>query len=60
MWLHPAFARSIKELCDAGVRVGPEWYEPHISHQGSKNLSNYPWALALETVESGASGAQKY
>nr|WP_042188938.1 flavoprotein [Kibdelosporangium sp. MJ126-NF4]CEL18551.1 Phosphopantothenoylcysteine decarboxylase homolog [Kibdelosporangium sp. MJ126-NF4]CTQ98035.1 Phosphopantothenoylcysteine decarboxylase (EC 4.1.1.36) homolog [Kibdelosporangium sp. MJ126-NF4] len=50
---HPAFGRSVKELRDAGVRVllGSEGYEPHVPHHGSKNLPNYPWALALDAVE---------
>ncbi|MBV9013118.1 MAG: hypothetical protein JO272_13915 [Pseudonocardiales bacterium] len=35
---HPAFGRSVKELREAGVAVllGPEGYEPHVPHQGSK------------------------
>lgn len=55
---HPAFGRSVKELRGAGVRVlvGPEGYEPHVPHQGSKNLPNYPWVLALDAVEAGCSG----
>lgn len=49
---HPAFGRSVKELRDAGVTVlvGPGGYEPHVPHQGSKNLPNYPWELALDAV----------
>ncbi|ONI88637.1 flavoprotein [Actinosynnema sp. ALI-1.44] len=54
---HPAFGRSVKELHDVGVRVllGSEGYEPHIPHQGSKHLPNYPWELALDAVEVGTS-----
>jgi hypothetical protein len=50
---HPAFYRSVKELRDMGVKVlvGAEGYEPHVPHQGSRNLPNYPWGLALEAVE---------
>lgn len=50
---HPAFYRSVTELRDMGVAVlvGAEGYEPHVPHQGSKNLSNYPWLLALEAVQ---------
>jgi phosphopantothenoylcysteine synthetase/decarboxylase len=49
---HPAFQRSVKELREAGVRVllGGEGYTPHVPHQGSKNLSSYPWEKALRTV----------
>jgi phosphopantothenoylcysteine synthetase/decarboxylase len=49
---HPAFYRSVKELRDMGVKVlvGDEGYTPHVPHQGSKGLAEYPWGLALEAV----------
>ncbi len=49
---HPAFARSVKELRDAGVTVllGPDGYEPHVPHTGSKNLPRYPWRRALDAL----------
>ena len=52
---HPAFGRSVKELREAGVKVllGPEGYEPHVPHQGSKYLYRYPWHVALAAVETG-------
>jgi phosphopantothenoylcysteine synthetase/decarboxylase len=51
--VHPAFGRSVKELRDAGVKVllGPEGYEPHVPHQGSRYLARYPWHVVLEAVE---------
>jgi phosphopantothenoylcysteine synthetase/decarboxylase len=50
---HPAFGRSVKELRDAGVKVllGSEGYEPHVPHQGSKYLDQYPWHVVLAAVE---------
>lgn len=50
---HPAFGRSVKELREAGVKVllGPEGYEPHVPHQGSKYLYRYPWHVVLEAVK---------
>lgn len=50
---HPAFARSVAELREAGVTVllGEKAYEPHVPHQGSKNLPNYPWEKALRALE---------
>lgn len=52
---HPAFGRSIKELRAAGVKIllGPEGYEPHVPHQGSKYLARYPWHVVLTAVETG-------
>ena len=49
---HPAFGRSVAELRAAGVNVllGDEGYEPHVPHQGSKNLASYPWKKALGAV----------
>lgn len=49
---HPAFNRSVRELRQAGVKVllGDEGYTPHAPHQGSKNLSQYPWEKALQGV----------
>lgn len=51
---HPAFGRSVKELRDAGVKIllGSEGYEPHVPHQGSKYLAQYPWHVVLAAVES--------
>jgi len=50
---HPAFGRSVKELRDAGVKIllGSEGYEPHVPHQGSKYLAQYPWHVVLGAVE---------
>ncbi|MGI9004551.1 MAG: flavoprotein [Pseudonocardia sp.] len=50
---HPAFARSVQELRAAGVTVllGAEGYGPHVPHQGSKNLPNYPWEKALRALD---------
>ncbi len=49
---HPAFYRSVKELRDMGVKVlvSDEGYTPHVPHQGSRHLSEYPWGLALSKV----------
>lgn len=49
---HPAFARSVAELRDAGVTVllGPDGYEPHVPHTGSRNLPRYPWKRALDAL----------
>ncbi len=49
---HPAFGRSVKELREAGVKIllGPEGYEPHAPHQGSKYLDRYPWHVVLAAV----------
>lgn len=49
---HPAFAHSVKELREAGVKIllGPEGYEPHVPHQGSKYLGRYPWHVVLAAV----------
>ncbi|MCA1672808.1 MAG: flavoprotein [Actinobacteria bacterium] len=50
---HPAFGRNV-ELLRAGrvaVLLGAEGYEPHVPHQGSKNLPRYPWEKALRAVE---------
>jgi hypothetical protein len=53
---HPAFGRSVKELREAGVVVllGPEGYEPHAPHPGSKYLASYPWHVVLAAVETTA------
>lgn len=50
---HPAFNRSVQELRQAGVKVllGDNGYTPHTPHQGSENLSHYPWDKALRAVE---------
>ncbi len=50
---HPAFSRNVEILRSGGVMVllGAEGYEPHVPHQGSKNLHRYPWHLALNAVE---------
>jgi phosphopantothenoylcysteine synthetase/decarboxylase len=50
---HPAFARSVKELRDAGVKIllGSAGYEPHVPHQGSKYLDRYPWHVVLAAVK---------
>lgn len=50
---HPSFYRSVGELREMGVKVlvDDEGYTPHVPRQGSKNLPNYPWGLALDTVE---------
>ncbi len=50
---HPAFGRSVKELREAGIKVllGDEGYVPHTPHQGSENLSSYPWKQALLAIE---------
>lgn len=55
---HPAFYRHVDVLRTAGVVVllGAGGYEPHVPHQGSKNLHKYPWQLALNAVEAAASG----
>ena len=49
---HPAFYRSVKELRDVGVKVlvDEQGYVPHVPHQGSRHLAEYPWELALESV----------
>jgi phosphopantothenoylcysteine synthetase/decarboxylase len=51
---HPAFGHSVKVLREAGVTIllGPEGYEPHVPHQGSKYLDRYPWHALLAAVES--------
>ncbi|MGH3940267.1 MAG: flavoprotein [Pseudonocardiaceae bacterium] len=50
---HPIFGRNIENLRKAGVAVllGGEGYEPHVPHQGSRHLSEYPWRAALDAVE---------
>jgi hypothetical protein len=50
---HPAFGRNVEVLRSVGVAVllGAEGYEPHVPHQGSKNLHRYPWQVALDAVE---------
>ncbi|OKI08257.1 flavoprotein [Streptomyces sp. CB02923] len=50
---HPATRRSVRVLCDLGVRVlyGPGSWEPHAPGTGGDQLDRYPWRLALETVE---------
>jgi phosphopantothenoylcysteine synthetase/decarboxylase len=50
---HPAFGRSVRELREAGVKVllGDEGYTPHIPHQGSKHLQDYPWKQALRALD---------
>ncbi|MGH3695944.1 MAG: flavoprotein [Pseudonocardiaceae bacterium] len=50
--MHPAFGRSVKELREAGVKIllGPDGYEPHAPHQGSKYLDRYPWHAVLAAV----------
>lgn len=50
---HPNFARNVELLRSAGVAVllGPDGYEPHVPHQGSKHLHKYPWQVALDAVE---------
>lgn len=50
---HPAFARSVQQLREAGVKVllGSTGYEPHVPHQGSKHLASYPWPVLLAAVE---------
>ena len=42
----------VKELRDMGVTVlvDDEGYTPHVPHQGSRHLSEYPWGLALSKV----------
>ncbi|MGB8202491.1 MAG: flavoprotein [Pseudonocardiaceae bacterium] len=52
---HPAFGRSVTELRAAGVKIllGPEGYEPHVPHEGSKYLAQYPWHVVLAAVETG-------
>lgn len=49
---HPAFYRSVRELRDMGVTVlvGAGGYEPHVPHEGSKHLAEYPWGLALAAI----------
>jgi hypothetical protein len=49
---HPAFYRSVRELRDMGVKVlvNDEGYTPHLPHEGSKHLAEYPWRLALDAV----------
>lgn len=49
---HPAFGRSVQELRKAGVKVllGPDGYEPHTPHQGSRYLDRYPWHTVLAAV----------
>jgi phosphopantothenoylcysteine synthetase/decarboxylase len=49
---HPVFYRSVKELRDMGVKVlvGDEGYTPHVPHEGSKHLREYPWLFALDAV----------
>jgi phosphopantothenoylcysteine synthetase/decarboxylase len=55
---HPAFARSVQTLREAGVKVllGSEGYEPHTPHAGSRNLHAYPWHRLLEEIAPGKSG----
>lgn len=50
---HPAFSRSVRELREAGVKIllGSGGYEPHVPHQGSKYLAQYPWHAVLAAVE---------
>lgn len=50
---HPTFGRHVDMLRAAGAAVllGTEGYEPHVPHQGSKNLHKYPWQAALDAVE---------
>jgi phosphopantothenoylcysteine synthetase/decarboxylase len=50
---HPAFGPSVTELRQAGVMIllGPQGYEPHVPHEGSKHLAKYPWHLVLAAVE---------
>lgn len=50
---HPSFARNIELLRSAGVAVllGADGYQPHVPHQGSRHLHQYPWQRALEVVE---------
>jgi len=52
---HPAFRRSVRELREASVTIllGPDGYEPHVKHQGSKHLGEYPWHLVLAAVKAG-------
>jgi len=49
---HPAFERNIADLRSWGVNVlyGPEVYPLHEPGQGGRFLDRYPWALALETI----------
>lgn len=50
---HPAFYRSVEELRDMGVTVlvDDAGYAPHVPHQGSRHLHEYPWGLALAAVD---------
>ncbi|MGH3922773.1 MAG: flavoprotein, partial [Pseudonocardiaceae bacterium] len=50
---HPAFGRNVELLRSAGVAVllGTEGYQPHVPHQGSKYLHQYPWPVVLDAVE---------
>jgi phosphopantothenoylcysteine synthetase/decarboxylase len=51
---HFAFARSVRELRGAGVRVlmGPGDWEPHAPGTGGKHVDSFPWRLALDAAES--------
>jgi phosphopantothenoylcysteine synthetase/decarboxylase len=50
---HPAFARSVNQLREAGVTVllGPDGFQPHQPQHGSKHLAVYPWEQALDAVK---------
>jgi phosphopantothenoylcysteine synthetase/decarboxylase len=50
---HFAFARSVRELRAAGVRVlmGPGEWEPHPPGTGGERLDSFPWHLALDAAE---------
>jgi phosphopantothenoylcysteine synthetase/decarboxylase len=49
---HPAFARSVDQLREAGVNVllGPDVYPLHGPGTGSQYLDSYPWHLALKAL----------
>jgi len=50
---HPAFARSITTLRDAGVTIvlGPGEFEPHPPGTGGSRLDAFPWHLALDHAD---------
>lgn len=49
---HPAFARSVEFLRQAGVRIllGGDGFTPSPPGQGHLQLPRYPWHLTLRTV----------
>ena len=58
---HPAFEQSVQRLRSWGVTVlyGPRGFQPHPAGAGGQRVTEFPWSLAVATVQELSTAAKR-